>query len=798
MPIHAIHIHPPERPILSGHLKMGGENPQGIEINANNCYLTLAGEPWYPVMGEFHYARYPRAAWREELLKMKAGGITVVASYLFWNYHEERQGRFNWQGDRDLRYFIQLSAECGLYAYPRIGPWVHGEARNGGFPDWLLFACGTEVRGNHPKYLRFVQSLFEQIAVQLKGLLWKDGGPVVGIQLENELADNPEHIARLKKMALEVGLDVPLYTMTGWGPAQVPQDEVIPVFGGYPDAFWDRHHDDWSRPCRKHYFFTSIRDDNAIGADLQRSAQAPDLDYLERYPYGTCELGGGMPPSYHRRPIIAPQDIEAIAFCKLGSGANWLGYYMYHGGTHAAGPRGGMQETQESGYPNDLAARSYDFQAPLGEFGQVRPHYQRLRRLHLFLQDFGTKLAPMPVYFPEVLPAGVDDRTTPRWSVRSDGKSGFLFANTYQRIENLPGLSQIQFQLKLSDEILTIPAQPTHIPPGRQLLWPFHLDLNGIKLRYATANPLCHLHSGNQEVFVFSANEGISPEFAFEEADCLSIRGAAHQAAIFNHIRLLSGLKPGPDCLLELQSRGDKLVTILVLDAPNALNLAKVKLWGQEHLLLTPASAWVDGTLRLASRDPLQMWFGLYPEPLHKPTQSGLPLESSQAGIFTKYLPSVPAKEIHLETRRIQPAGRAKPVGIGPGRVAQAPSDAAYQNAEVWTVRLPDRALDDLHELFLQIEYAGDTARAYLSGEMIADMEQELIADDFWHGAVWEIGIKRYSPRALNEGLELRFIPLRQDAPIYIPKEVRPLFKSDQELQVLSIRAVPEYAIEIE
>jgi beta-galactosidase len=184
----------PEQPILSGHLKMGGSNPSGVEICANNRYLTLGGQPWLPVMGEFHYSRYPAGDWREELLKMKAGGITVAASYVFWIHHEEIEGEFIWTGDKDLRRFIKLCAEVGLYAYPRIGPWAHGECRNGGLPDWVLAKCGEAVRLDAPLYLSYAQRFYQQINHQLDGLLWKDGGPVVGVQLENELIDNAGHI----------------------------------------------------------------------------------------------------------------------------------------------------------------------------------------------------------------------------------------------------------------------------------------------------------------------------------------------------------------------------------------------------------------------------------------------------------------------------------------------------------------------------------------------------------------------------------------------------------------------------
>ncbi|MFG1945740.1 beta-galactosidase [Nonomuraea sp. NPDC048826] len=115
-----------------------------------------------PDHGEFHYGRYLADEWREELLKVRAGGVTVVATYVFWNLHEERRGVFDWSGDRDLRRFVATCAELGLDVVMRIGPWGYGESRNGGFPDWVLEA-DCVPRADDPRYLALVRPLFEQI-----------------------------------------------------------------------------------------------------------------------------------------------------------------------------------------------------------------------------------------------------------------------------------------------------------------------------------------------------------------------------------------------------------------------------------------------------------------------------------------------------------------------------------------------------------------------------------------------------------------------------------------------------------
>ena len=107
------------------------------QIGAPAHHLIRNGKPWYPVMGEFHYSRYPAQEWEIELRKMKALGVQVVATYVFWIHHEEEQGIWRTDGNLDLRRFLRTCQNVGLEVLLRIGPWAHGECRNGGFPDWL-------------------------------------------------------------------------------------------------------------------------------------------------------------------------------------------------------------------------------------------------------------------------------------------------------------------------------------------------------------------------------------------------------------------------------------------------------------------------------------------------------------------------------------------------------------------------------------------------------------------------------------------------------------------------------------
>ena len=110
-------------------------------------------------------------------------------------------------------------------------------------------------------------------------------------------------------------------------------------------------------------------------------------------PYLTAEIGGGIEDTYHRRPVIAPDDIAAMVPVMLGSGVNLYGTYMFQGGENPDGIRTTLEESQATGYPNDLPIKSYDFQAPLGEFGEERTSLRRLKVFQYFLNDFGAELS---------------------------------------------------------------------------------------------------------------------------------------------------------------------------------------------------------------------------------------------------------------------------------------------------------------------------------------------------------------------------------------------------------------------
>ena len=159
-----------------------------MKITYNSQYLMKDGRSWFPVMGEMHYSRYKEDLWEESLRKMKAGGLEIVSAYVIWLHHEEEKGVFDFSGCRNLKRFVELCGRVGIKVLLRLGPWVHGECRNGGFPDWVvdLGEAGVKLRSDDETYLSYVRRYWTQVAKQVKGQMDKDGGPIIGVQLENE------------------------------------------------------------------------------------------------------------------------------------------------------------------------------------------------------------------------------------------------------------------------------------------------------------------------------------------------------------------------------------------------------------------------------------------------------------------------------------------------------------------------------------------------------------------------------------------------------------------------------------
>lgn len=707
---------PPRQP------RMGNDEDVRPGASLTSRFLCREGQPWIPVSGELHYSRVPRDRWDERLRFMRSGGVTVVSTYVPWIHHVPRRGAPTFDGNLDVAAFVDLCRATGMEVVLRIGPWVHGEMRNGGFPDWVQQAPVAHRRDD-PAYLRLVREWFGQLGAALGGRCTPAN--VLAIQLENELYDQPGHLLTLKRLAREAGMSAPLWTATAWGGAELPPEEVMPVYGGYGDGFWVDADAPWHPSFREHFFFSHTWDDPGIGADLRADGGGVPVGAPDLFPPATCELGGGMATAYHRRPRPCALDVATVAHCKIGNGSAWQGYYMYAGGTNPAGEHG-TQESHRTGYPNDMPTLGYDFHAPIGEAGALAPIHAHLRRQHAFLAAFGSRLARMPSSLPEVRPEGVDDTTTLRWALRGDGRGGFLFVAWHQPHVPLPTYHGARFHVSLDDEEFLLPSRPVDIPAGTLARWPIALEANGVRVDWATASVLTLL-PGAVPTLVLCAEPGIPVELAVGGATTV----------------IPPGRKP-----VRL-SRDSGVLDVLVLSAADA-----DAVWvqdGQRLLLSDDDLAWgADG--RVVARTTRAAPDVRVYDPATRAFRS-LPLHGDSGAA---------AAEVPVTLRRR--AHDPVPASYGKRDNRQsAPSAAVFDElAAVYELRLPAWAGDPARDALLRVDWAGDVAQLRVDGRTVTDR--------FWDGSRWLVSL-RDAGCTPTSVVTVHLLPLPADSTVHLPTD---------------------------
>lgn len=779
----------PDATVIKNQLKLGGADPSGKTITVNNNYLSINNRPFIPVTGEFHFSRFPNQYWDEAIKKMKAGGINTIATYVFWNIHDDAENEFRWDGDRDVRKFIELCYANNLYVIVRIGPFCHGEIRNGGLPDWLM-AKPLMVRSNDAVYLGYVERLYKNIAAQLSGLYFKNGGPIIGIQIENEYqhsaapwgltypgqpADytaaekdlkltkegvsvskekNPyaalgnDHMKVLKSLAVGAGMDVPLYTATGWGNAAIIPNESVPVTAAYAYPTWVPKTD--ASP-----FF--------LYKDMHKDPDYSPVRYKpEDYPVFAAELGSGIMVTYVRRPTVVHKSFDALINRCLGSGANGIGYYMYHGGSTPVGDHYFFSDEAGS-----MPKISYDFQAPIGEFGQVREGFHRLKLLHFFIQEFDSLLAQMVTVLPENAGSLTPENTSElRFAVRKKGNAGFLFLNNFQ--DDVPGAAKhgIQINIKTNAGIVSIPQSGgIDLPEGENAIFPFNLNMHGVNLLYATAQLLTKSDDEKAPYYVFFKPGDLNAAFVFNRRPGYKITGGKNVSVTQTKSQYKVACA---DSVAEFFiNKGKEKITVLVINKSLALQSYSVNIHGKKSLIFANALVLQNGKeIQFISDSSSSISANVFPRVSAQISIASVPFNTAQNDFFTSISMSLPRQHIDVTTRSI---GEKKII-----------------------VQLPE-SLNGLNDLFLFIDYTGDTGMGFLDGK--------LVTDEFYKGTPWRIGLKKFYPAAAGKEMIFYFRPLMKNAPFLsdLNSSAIPDFgKGKQFLKINNIHFQPQYSATIQ
>lgn len=698
-----------------------GDSKSGDRLAFNNYFLEKNHLPYFGVSGELHYSRVEKKDWRDELIKAKMGGIRVISTYVIWIHHEEEEGVFSFSGNCDIRSFVSLCRELGLYVILRVGPFAHGEVRNGGLPDWL-YGKPFEVRTRNKSFLSLVSIWYKKIAEQVKGLFFSEDGPIIGVQIDNEYMHSSapwemttgisnewvypgdggdEYMLDLKQIAAESGLLPVFYTCTAWGGAMAP-DTLMPLWGGYafrPWIFYKKSEEQKEHPATEEYRYQDFHRNGIVCTNDFQPKYSP-----ETRPYACCEMGGGMMCSYDYRFLLDYKSVDAMANIKLASGCNFLGYYMYHGGTNPLGKHGIFMNE------NQVEKRSYDYQAALGEFGQIRESYQRLKSLHLFATTFEQQLCPLTTILPEgasdICPT---DAETLRFAVRTDGRQGFLFVNNFQDHFVLADKKNETVTLKLAAEQITFRIS---LASGENAILPFHLDMDGIDLLYATAQPITKTKMNGESCYIFLVPEGMQGEFVFEESASIDGENSSKRQCSSEPVQEFHVVK------------GDKRCRVLVLSRELA---NQMYLLSNGTLVFTKGALLEDEQgLRLETREHQNT---LYAYPKDALRAGGCREEKELfCGILGRYQADTEEIKLTAECRHVV--------------------NSRY------TIELPPLSELSVKKVMLKISYFGDIGNAFLGNE--------LIHDNFSNGGVWEFEVMKYQEQLKTQPIVLAVTPKKK------------------------------------
>ncbi|XVF04925.1 hypothetical protein REPUB_Repub05bG0126900 [Reevesia pubescens] len=303
--------------------------------------IVIDGKRRVLISGSIHYPRSTPDMWPDLIQKSKDGGLDLIETYVFWNIHEPVRNQYNFEGRKDLVKFIKLVAEAGLSVHLRIGPYVCAEWNYGGFPLWLHFIPGIKLRTDNEPFKAEMQRFTAKIVEMMKqeNLYASQGGPIILSQIENEYGniDSAYGAAAKPYINWAAGMAVSLDTGVPWVMCQqsdAPDPIINTCNGFYCDQF------------------------------TPNSNKKPKM-WTENWTGWFLSFGGAVP----YRPV---EDIAFAVARFYQRGGTFQNYYMYHGGTNFGRTTGGP-----------FIATSYDYDAPIDEYGHVRqPKWGHLRDLH--------------------------------------------------------------------------------------------------------------------------------------------------------------------------------------------------------------------------------------------------------------------------------------------------------------------------------------------------------------------------------------------------------------------------------
>ena len=359
---------------------MSAANNKPGDFTVGDKTFLLNGKPFIVKAAEVHYPRIPRPYWEHRIKMCKALGMNAVCIYIFWNIHEQQEGVFDFTGNNDVAEFCRLAQKNGMYVIVRPGPYVCAEWEMGGLPWWLLKKKDIKLRERDPYFMERVKIFEEKVGEQLAGLTIQNGGPIIMIQVENEYGSYGEdkpYVSEIRDCLREIYRPTPLPHREGPG-------EGLLLFQC-----------DWSSNFTKNGLDDLVWTMN-FGTGANIDDQFRRLGELRPNAPKMCsEFWSGWFDKWGARHETRPAKDMVEGMDEMLSKGISFSLYMTHGGTsfgHWAG-------ANSPGFAPDVT--SYDYDAPINEYGHATPKFWELRKMMEKYND-GKKMpavpkAPMPI-----------------------------------------------------------------------------------------------------------------------------------------------------------------------------------------------------------------------------------------------------------------------------------------------------------------------------------------------------------------------------------------------------------------
>ena len=334
--------------LLTVFTSLGAPKRGGTFVAGDKTFL-LNGKPFVIKAAELHYPRIPRPYWEHRIRMCKALGMNTICLYVFWNIHEQEEGKFNFTDNNDVAAFCRLAQKHGLYVIVRPGPYVCAEWEMGGLPWWLLKKKDIRLRERDPYFMERVKVFEQQVGNQLAPLTIDKGGPIIMVQVENEYGSygvDKEYVSQIRDIVRSSGFDKVALFQCDWA-SNFEKN-------GLDDLIWTMN------------FGTGANIDEQFKRLGELRPQSPKM---------CSEFWSGWFDKWGARHETRPaKDMVAGIDEMLTKGISFS-LYMTHGGTsfgHWAG-------ANSPGFAPDVT--SYDYDAPINEYGLATPKYYELRAM---------------------------------------------------------------------------------------------------------------------------------------------------------------------------------------------------------------------------------------------------------------------------------------------------------------------------------------------------------------------------------------------------------------------------------